>query len=44
MAHTEGLVLDAVRWSPVSCGDAYLTVSVPYMPAGRWPGTSQKNV
>ena len=28
------------------CGpeDAYLTVSVPAMPAARWPGTWQKNV
>src|SRR5205823_11404229 len=25
-------------------GERYLTVSVPYMPAGRWPGTSQKKV
>ncbi|MCW3067605.1 MAG: hypothetical protein JWL67_230 [Solirubrobacterales bacterium] len=44
MAHTEGLMVDAVRCLPASTGDAYLTVSVPYMPAGRWPGTSQKNV
>ena len=42
------IVIVIVRARSSDAGPAaerrYLTVSVPYMPAARWPGTSQKNV